>query len=236
MNLLITAAARKRKRRPPPIGQQAFTAPGTYQWIVPDDVYEVSVVVIGPGEQPLVQPTSNVDTQFVAMGGGLRYKNGIAVTPGQKLTIEVGSGGVDWGPVRSGRVEKVSSNRSSALGIWAGTGSNGTGFGNGVSGGIGGNSGTPSGYNSTVKRPGSAGTYTNGSSTPPVLLTPKASSIYGPNGPVSGSDYGVGGTGRYAKNSMESSRTRAGHGAVRIIWGEGRKYPSTLVSDMQSPD
>jgi len=231
-NLMIAAASQKRKRRPPPVGQKAFTTPGTYQWIVPDDVYEVSVVVISPGEQPPVTPTSNVDTQYAAMGGGLRYKNGIAVTPGQKLTIVVGSGGVNWGPVRNGSIAKVSSNISSALGIWAGGGINGTAFGNGVGGGVGGYPGTPSGYGSHVKRPGSAGTYTNGSSTPPILLSPKASSIYGPNGPVSGSDYGVGGTGMYAKSPMESSRTRAGHGAVRIIWGASRAFPNMNIQDM----
>ena len=188
--------------------------------------------MIAPGEQPGVNPTSNVTTQFVAVGGGLRYKNGIAVTPGQKLTIVVGSGGVNWGPVRSGSIAKVSSNISSALGIWAGYGSTGTPLVDDVGGGVGGYGGTPSGYGSQVKRPGSAGTYTNGTLPPPVLLSPKASSIYGPSGPVSGSDYGVGGTGLYDKSPMESSRTRAGHGAVRIIWGASRAFPNMNIQDM----
>jgi hypothetical protein len=240
MNILITTAdnARRRFMRPPPpppppaVGQQAFTIPGTYTWTVPEGVYEVCVVVIGPGAQPRVYPTSNVDTDFVAMGGGLRYKNRIAVTPGDKLTIVVGSGGSAVAPIRSGTIAADTDNISSALGIWAGTGHNGTEFGAGVGGGVGGNAGTPPGYNSTVERPGSAGLYTNGTSTQSPAITPKAASIYGPKGAVSGVDYGVGGTGRYAKNSMESSRSRAGHGAVRIIWGEGRAFPSTKVADM----
>lgn len=58
-------------------GQQAYTTPGAYSWVAPTGVTSVSVVAIGPGSRA---------------GGGLGYKNNIAVTAGNSYAVYVGAG------------------------------------------------------------------------------------------------------------------------------------------------
>ena len=50
-------------------------------------------------------------------------------------------------------------------------------------------------------------------------------------GDGSGGSYGYGGAGIYFSNTTGATR-RGGHGAVRIIWGEGRAFPSTNTGDV----
>lgn len=73
-----------------PIGQQAYTTPGTFSWVCPTGVTSVSVVAVG-GATP---------AYGVAAGGGgaggLGYTNNIAVTPGNSYTVVVGA--VSSGP------------------------------------------------------------------------------------------------------------------------------------------
>jgi hypothetical protein len=64
------------------IGEQAFTTPGTYSWIAPPEVYQVSVVCIGAG---------GTAGAYGASGGALAWKNAIPVTPGQSYTVSVGA-------------------------------------------------------------------------------------------------------------------------------------------------
>lgn len=58
-------------------GQQAYTIPGTYSWVAPTGVTSVSVVAVGSGSRA---------------GGGLGYKNNIAVTAGNSYAVFVGQG------------------------------------------------------------------------------------------------------------------------------------------------
>jgi len=58
------------------IGQQSYTTTGTYTWVAPTGVTKVSVVAVGPGSYA---------------GGGLGWKNNIAVTPGNSYTVKVGT-------------------------------------------------------------------------------------------------------------------------------------------------
>lgn len=73
-------------------GQIAFTGAGqTYSWTAPAGVSGVSVVAIGgggAGHDNWANPAGG--------GGGLGWKNGIAVTPGTAYTVVVGAGGLSY--------------------------------------------------------------------------------------------------------------------------------------------
>lgn len=92
-------------------GEQIFSVAGTYTFYVPAGVTSISVVSIGGGggggrparytdfENPNTiaayspTPGSLTANYYSGGGGGLAYKNAISVTPGQPLTVFVGSGG-----------------------------------------------------------------------------------------------------------------------------------------------
>lgn len=66
-----------------PVGQTAYTTPGTYTWVCPSGVYSVCAVGIGtPGY-------ANNYSQWYA--GALAYKNNISVTPGNSYTVLIKS-------------------------------------------------------------------------------------------------------------------------------------------------
>lgn len=76
-----------------PIGQDVITATGTGTWLVPAGVTSVSVVCVGGGGGG-----GNWSSGYQGgAGGGLGYKNNIAVTPGTYISYQVGSGGVGGG-------------------------------------------------------------------------------------------------------------------------------------------
>ena len=66
----------------------------TYNWTVPEGVTEISVVCIGGGGSGVSQHDG-----ASGCGGGLAYKNNIAVTPGTTIEVHVGGGGgsAGWG-------------------------------------------------------------------------------------------------------------------------------------------
>lgn len=72
-----------------PAGQQAYTTPGTYTWVCPAGITSVSVVAVGGGGRGGQQPYYN----GAGSGGGLGYKNNIAVVPGTSYTVVVGAAG-----------------------------------------------------------------------------------------------------------------------------------------------
>lgn len=79
----------------PVTGQQAYTTPGTYSWVAPACVTSVSVVAVGGGGYCAYG-------NYRGAGGGLGYRNNIAVTPGASYTVGVGAkatlqaGGDSW--------------------------------------------------------------------------------------------------------------------------------------------
>ena len=73
-------------------GQQAYTTPGTYSFIVPDDVTEISAVAVGGGGGANASPGTSNYSGAGGGGGALAYDT-IAVIPGETLSIVVGSGG-----------------------------------------------------------------------------------------------------------------------------------------------
>lgn len=73
---------------PHPIGQQQWITPGTYSFTVPDEVTFLSGVSVGGGMASNADPYGDGGD-----GGALRWRNRFPVTPGEILTIKVGSGG-----------------------------------------------------------------------------------------------------------------------------------------------
>ncbi|RME60975.1 hypothetical protein D6779_01015 [Candidatus Parcubacteria bacterium] len=71
-----------------PMGEQMYTSPGSYTFIVPDGVYSIGAVLVGGGGGGHYNwPNS------AGGGGALAYVNNIPVTPGEGLTVIVGAGG-----------------------------------------------------------------------------------------------------------------------------------------------
>ena len=77
-------------------GNQANTWASTtvYNWTVPAGVTEISVVCVGGGGSGVAQHDG-----ASGCGGGLAFKNQIAVTPGSTIEVSVGGGGdsAGWG-------------------------------------------------------------------------------------------------------------------------------------------
>lgn len=73
------------------VGQQAYTSGGSYSFVVPANVGYISAVCVGAGGGGYYNWSNSGGG-----GGALAYANRIAVTPGETLTVVVGSGGT-WG-------------------------------------------------------------------------------------------------------------------------------------------
>lgn len=75
------------------IGGVLYQTPGSYTFTVPSGVTSVSVVAIGGGQGGGGSANSAVSTsQGGGAGGGLSYGT-VSVTPGQQISVAVGSGG-----------------------------------------------------------------------------------------------------------------------------------------------
>lgn len=79
------------------VGSTEYLSPGTYSWIAPANVTSVSVVAVGGGGGGSYDIDQNGTYGWngasSGAGGGLGWKNNIAVTPGQSYNVTVGSGG-----------------------------------------------------------------------------------------------------------------------------------------------
>jgi hypothetical protein len=71
------------------VGQSSFVTPGTYSWTVPAGVTSISVVTVGGGGGGALG-----DSGGAGGGGALAYVNHISVTPGETLTVGVGTSGI----------------------------------------------------------------------------------------------------------------------------------------------
>ena len=116
------------------IGQSQYTTVGTFSWTAPAGVTSVSVITIGGG---------GGGATYGGGGGELRYKNNIAVTPGNSYEVIVGDGGAqgNGGSLtnRSGTFSKFNSTTVIANGGEGGqTNNNGGSGGTGDGGGNGG--------------------------------------------------------------------------------------------------
>jgi hypothetical protein len=117
---------------PSELGQRLYTA-GSFTFIVPTGITSVSVVCVGGGG------ASGYASYNGGAGGGLRYKNNIAVTPGQSIAVTA-SGINYYGSV--GGISSFGTSGSDAFYFFAGggetsglTGGTGTTIGAGADGG-----------------------------------------------------------------------------------------------------
>ena len=236
-------------------GQQTYTSSGEYSWTCPSGVTSVSVVCIGGGGGGN-GGGSGVGGAGGGGGGGLGYKNNISVTPGQSYIVVVGGGGAGdaWdGPPYSDNpaddggdsyfinaITVKGGGGGGGLGNSSATGGSGgtyvgDGGGNGYSGGTG--SGSAS-LPATGGGGGSTGTYTGNATTrgtSKYISSNCTSGCLAGNGTGQGL-LGTGSSGLYGRGGGANMETFANGtsgytGAVRIMWGPDRSYPSTGVAD-----
>lgn len=234
-------------------GQQAYTTPGTYSWVAPAGVTSVSVVAIGGFTESFFINASTVRGgggsggagTFTGDGGGNGGSAGSASPNDPSGWWAGGGGGGAGGYTSAGGNGGNGSGNSGIAGHSRGAPGGGTGIFGGALGGSGGAGGvgdtTPSvgGAGGSGGTAGSAngsggtgGNYGGGAG----FLTSSGASHGGGLGwknniavtPGTAYTVVVGGTG-----SDTNAGLHAG-GAVRIIWGAGRAFPSTNTGDVSS--
>lgn len=274
-----------------PVGQIAYTTPGSYSWVVPPGVLSICAVIVGAGGSGA--HGGNGAEQAGGGGGGLRYINNFAVTPGETLTAVVGAGGTSPAVTTSGNTGGTSqllktsnilvqafggsgatyvngsnaggsggSGSTTGAGPFGGTigGGNGgvggstTGNANGGGGGAGGYSGNGGAGQNDGGTFGSLNQGTGGAAAGGAtggtiggagggvgILGQSTSGTSASAGGSSGTNGGVADTGTgggaYGGGSGGSDGNPnnpgpGGSGAVRIIWGPGRAFPSTNTNDL----
>lgn len=220
--------------------QVQWTVPGTYQWTVPKGITEVSVLLIGAGSHGSVLNRVSAG----GYGGSVRWKNKIAVTPGQVIQIVVGNAGR-----RVSSTGDISSNhtsttlRSTAFGLYAGCYQDASPIVVDMGGGYGGTGGLPAnngrrsagGAVAKINSNGDSGDVSPGCGMNPATLattypTKLSDTVY-----TAAGEAGGGGQARtdLAVDGGDSVGSAAGNGAVRIIWGVGREYPDKGVIDVK---
>jgi hypothetical protein len=182
----------------------------------------IAAVAIGPGGN-----TGNSGSAQLNGGGGgaLSYDNAIVVTPGETLSITVGSVGGDSSIKRGATTLLLAKGASSQTGGQASSGVGAVKYSGGD--GASGKSTPPTKYGMG----GSAGRYdgdgADGSGNDSL------SSVYGGDGANLVGGYNVN-TAQAANGTAYGGGCRGGtsgspvgaQGAVRIMWGTGRSYPS----------
>lgn len=238
----------------PPQGQAAYTSPGSYSWVCPPGVTSVCVVCVASGQRGVSEwyDSAGFGQTYSGFGGSLGWKNNISVTPGLSYAVYVG--GPDSYPYHSyfGSLNLVSGRTPQDSPTYSGDGG-GTGgwYGYGTytgGGGAGGYTGS-GGEGGSVTYPGSGGGGASGGS---GGIGGGGVGIFG-QGP-SGVNAGQGGSGgsngssgsahnggTYGGGGGTAGQTylvpyviwgAGGGGAVRIIWGTGRSFPSTNTGDV----
>jgi hypothetical protein len=209
-------------------GQVAFTISDS--WVVPVDVTSISAMCVGAGGGG--GGSEDIDeTGGGGGGGGLAYVNDIAVTPGETLTITVGTGGNGGGIGRNGAAGGTTFiSRGATTLVSAGGGSGGVnrgagGAGGGVtlgSGGTGGNGGNGSNRNTNnAGGGGGAGGYSgNGGKGGDHNSTTNATS-----GSGGGGGGGGGGTSNTARSGggvgLQGEGTSGAAGTTNVSGGGG---------------
>jgi len=230
----------------------------TYDWTVPDDVTSICAVCVGGGEPG--EKDTNANSPEGGAGGDLRYVNDIAVTPGETLQIGAaigwqgdgdeqdsahsGKGGPSW--LKRSSTSLVFAQGGNGSGTNVGTGEDGDpgGLSNDQGGGGGGAGGytasddgqSGSAGNSLGRHGGGIG-LTGNNETPAAAGQSYNGSggAYGEywnySGPFRGC-YGGGGGG----STGTGWSSMGAPGATRIIWGEGRSFPSNAQGVFPTAD
>jgi hypothetical protein len=196
-----------------PSGQIVYTEPGTYTFTVPEDVFFLGALCIGAGGGGS-RDNNNAETGGGG-GGGLRFTQYLEVTPGEILTIVVGSGGP--GATANGVSGTAGGNTTISRGVTTllqangggggtvttgGTGGTGTTIGGIIGGGNGGNGG-----NESANENGGGG----------------GAGGYSGNGGVGGVTNGNGGngTGGGGGGGASAATGGGGGGGVDLLGGDG---------------
>ena len=235
---------------PTPPGQQAFTDAGTFTWVAPAGVTSVCVVCVGAGGVPT--SPSGQPQYLPGGGGGLAWKNNITVVPGTGYGVNVGNPGStsnnssfiasSVGVIANGAVGRIS-------GGPAGT------YDGGGAGGNGGISNWNGSSRSSLGGGGGAGGYTSNGGQGAAPFS-SGQNGFGGGGGGGGPGYRGGGVGIFGEGSSGGASNLdglpgsngvgpvhggggeswqgdpAGRGAVRIIWGAGRAFPSTNTGNL----
>lgn len=167
-------------------GQSSFITPGTFSWTVPTGVDTISVVTVGGGGGG--GGDNNVNGKGGGGGGALAYVNSISVTPGETLTVGVGTSGqpgivptstasnggnsyvkrgaislVEAGGGQKGNSPNVDGNSNGGTGGTVIVGTGGNGGAGGTATAASGGGGGAGGYSGNGGAGGSAGAGANGS-------------------------------------------------------------------------
>jgi hypothetical protein len=229
------------------VGEAEYTVAGTYQWTAPPGVTSVSVVAVGAGGPGAASTVSEVAG---GGGGALAWRNNITVVPGQSYTVVVGAattsaaGGhslfIDSTVVRANGGGRGTGGVQGAGGTFVGQGG-GNGGGGVNQSGSGGGAG---GYQGNGGIPGQPGTGGAGGGGAPASVNPYSAvsgnangggvGIYGQGN--NGASGGFGGSGAVgidfgggSRNSSSNQGIMPGAGAVRIVWGINRLFPTQNV-------
>lgn len=244
-------------------GQQVFTSSGSFT--VPAGVTEICAVAVGAGKKGTNGNWSSSTGGDGGAGATLSYINALSVTPGESLTVTVGT----FATASSGEssllrsttallAARAGGQSSGQVNVGTsfagGAGANNAGSTSGGGGGAGGYSGTgtagKTSGSSTAATGGAASGGGQGDGGGGVGLLGEGSSgtassaggiggSGGANGGTgatgaggAGGAYGGGGAGGGIAGSTNHPGGAGGYGAVRIIWGAGRSYPSTNTGDV----
>lgn len=231
------------------VGEHVYNTPGTYSWTAPVGVTSVSVVAVGAGSRA----SQGGNLYNGGGGGGLGWKNNITVVPGTSYTVVVGAGTSVNGHsyfIDTSTVAGFGGNvltGGSYVGDGGGNGGNGERGEQYVADGSGGGAGGYSGNGGNGSRNG-GGAGTGGAAGGGGFRSGGGVGIYGEG--ASGSAVGGGTGGRGGSGGQDASNSGAvggnygggattayysgGSGAVRIVWGPDRSFPTTSVDEESS--
>ena len=240
-----------------PIGEHRYTTPGTYTWVAPAGVTSVTILVVGAGGGTTGGALGYKNNRAVTPGASYQIRAGLGGTSrgggqggnaGESSYFKNSDGSGDTtaqgGPARIGNGSTTAATRSGDT-DGGGNGGRHTSNGGGYTGtGAGGYSGNGGNY---ANAGGSfqAGSGGGGASANWAYNSGGGVGIYGEG--ASGTSARAGGSGGSNGGASSAGGThgggasanpaglRGGAGAVRILWGEGRAFPSTLV-DLASSD
>lgn len=211
-----------------PIGQQQWTAAGTYSFVVPPGVFYVHSVVIASGGGGARGAEGDTNESPSGGGGALSYSNGIAVTPGETITVVVPLGGSAGSSMSSGSAAADAGIKRGAAWLVMAKG----GAGGNWASGIGGAGGAAALGVGDVRWSGGKGqdatNFTNGGWSGRYTANGvTGSNSAGLSASLFGADSGTG-LGR-GGGGGRSSASPGVVGGIRIMWGAGRSFPGNAA-------
>lgn len=242
-------------------GQAAYTTAGTYSWVAPAAVTQVSAVAVGGGsgeQQNQFSSPGAPGYNSGGSGGGLGWKNSIVTVPGASYTVVVGIAG----PASNSEGPPTRANAGSSYFISAATvqGNGATYASGGSYTGDGGGTGGNGTYSQASNGAGGAGGYSGAGGNGGLIGTPTGAAGNGGAGSGGGFNKGSGGgvgiLGEGASGASVATGVNGnpgsggsgltygggagnasfgGVGAVRIIWGNTggtRAFPSTRTGNL----